>query len=80
LGEQFIIHLNVALGHSRLVHSAPVQTNVRCFSNSGQTRVRLECPLSAKSGHRVGNLGIGTRPYLPLALARLLSRFSFAFG
>jgi hypothetical protein len=27
--------------------------NVRCYSNSGQTRVRLDCPLSANSGHLV---------------------------
>jgi hypothetical protein len=26
-------------------------TNVRCCSNSGQTPVRLECPLCANRGH-----------------------------
>ena len=31
-----------ALGHSRPRHSAPGPTNVRCYSNSGHTRVRLE--------------------------------------
>jgi hypothetical protein len=36
-----------ASGHSRQRHSAPVPNNVRCCSNSEQTRVRLESPLSA---------------------------------
>jgi hypothetical protein len=39
-----------ALGHSRLRWSRPTLVLVRCYSNSGQTRVRLECPLCAKSG------------------------------
>jgi hypothetical protein len=39
-------------GHSLPSHLAPVPANVRCYSNSGQTRVRLDCPLSAKSRHR----------------------------
>ena len=26
--------------------------NVRCYSNSGHSRLRLECPLCANSGHR----------------------------
>ena len=30
----------------------PLPTNVRCYSNSGQTRVRLDCPLSAIGQHR----------------------------
>jgi hypothetical protein len=38
-----------ALGHLRPSHSSPVPPFVRCYSNSGQTRARLECPLSAKS-------------------------------
>jgi hypothetical protein len=40
-----------ALGHSLPAHSAPAPTNVRCCSNSGQIRVRRNCPLSARSGH-----------------------------
>jgi len=34
-----------ALGHSRPIHSASGPSFVHCYSNSGQTRVRLECPL-----------------------------------
>jgi hypothetical protein len=37
------------LGHSLPIHSARVPNNVRCRSNSGQTRVRPNCPLSANS-------------------------------
>ena len=35
-----------ALGHS--LNPAPVPDNVRYASNSGQTRVRLDCPLGVK--------------------------------
>src|SRR5271169_273133 len=35
------------MGQSRPSYSTPIPTNVRCYSNSGQTRQRLECPLSA---------------------------------
>ena len=41
-----------ALGHSRPSWSRPALVRVRCYSNSGQTLVRLNCPLSAISGHR----------------------------
>src|ERR1035437_6818958 len=37
-------------GHSRPSHRGPKCTFVRCYSNSGQTPGRLDCPLSAKSG------------------------------
>ena len=42
--------MRFALGHKRTNHPRPNSTNVRCYSNSGQTRVRQDCPLSAKSG------------------------------
>src|ERR1035441_1906329 len=35
------------LGQKRTNHRGPKSTFVRCYSNSGQTRLRLECPLSA---------------------------------
>jgi len=38
------------MGQSLPMHSAPASNNVRCYSNSGQTRVRLNCPLCAKNG------------------------------
>jgi hypothetical protein len=38
-----------ALGHSLLTHFALAPINVRCCSNSGQTRVRRNCQLSAIS-------------------------------
>jgi hypothetical protein len=40
-----------ALGHSRPSSPRPKSMFVRCYSNSGQARRRLECPLSANSGH-----------------------------
>jgi hypothetical protein len=38
------------MGQKQTTHPRPKSTVVRCCSNSGQTRVRLECPLCAKSG------------------------------
>ena len=43
------------MGHLLPMHSAPEPNNVRCAPNSGQSRVRSECPLSAMCGRlRVG--------------------------
>ena len=39
------------MGHSRPSRLARVPANVRCYSNSGQTRVRLACPRSAINDH-----------------------------
>ena len=39
-----------AVGHKRTKHLGPKSGFVRCYSNSGQTRLRLDCPLSARSG------------------------------
>ena len=39
-----------AVGQKRTNHRRLKSTFVRCYSNSGQTLVWLECPLSAKSG------------------------------
>jgi hypothetical protein len=36
------------------------------LSESGHSQLRSDCPLSANSGHQVGNLGIGIRLYLLL--------------
>jgi hypothetical protein len=38
-----------ALGQKRTNRPGPKSTFVRCYSNSGQTRVRLECPLCANN-------------------------------
>jgi hypothetical protein len=40
-----------ALGQKRTNHLAPKSSNLRCYSNSGQTLVRLRCPLCANNGH-----------------------------
>src|ERR1035437_964941 len=37
-------------GQKRTNHRRPKSTVVRCYSNSGQTRLRLDCPLSANNG------------------------------
>jgi hypothetical protein len=52
------------LGHSLLTHSASASTNVRCCSNSGQTRVRRNCPLSARSGCQRLTTGASVRSML----------------
>ena len=38
------------MGHKQTNHRGPKSTFVRCYSNSGQTRVRLDCPLCASTG------------------------------
>jgi hypothetical protein len=40
----------VRLRHSRLAGQRRAPVLVRCYSNSGQRRVRSDCPLSANSG------------------------------
>ena len=35
----------------RLADPQPTLVLVRCYANSGQRRARLDCPLSARSGH-----------------------------
>jgi hypothetical protein len=45
-----------ALGHSVPMHSAPVPIFVCCYSNSGQTRLRWNCPLSATTQHDANGL------------------------
>jgi hypothetical protein len=57
-------------------------SNVRCYSNSGQTQARSDCPLCANSGHgaihsitssaRASNVGGTVRPSA-LAVLRLIT-------
>jgi hypothetical protein len=43
-----------APGQKRTNHRGPKSTFVCCYSNSGQTRVRLDCPLRADTVAKVG--------------------------
>ena len=52
-----------------VANQRPVRTNVRFTPESGHSRLSLECPLSAKSGHRAASLDyvVGARcPWDPL--------------
>jgi hypothetical protein len=60
---------------------------VCCYSNSGQTRVRLDCPLSANSEHSVihsiissatSYIEVGTERPSVLAVLRLMTSSNLA--
>jgi hypothetical protein len=50
LFNRLVFSLMTASGHSLPRHPVPAPNNVRCYSNSGHSRVCLECPLCANSG------------------------------